>query len=118
MTHSRHARSDLPITQTLVGHHSGQATAALAEAGWHPQDIIAAVRKKGTSLQALGRAHGFSRVTFNRATTERFPRAHAIIATFLMVPRHVIWPQFYDMADRMMAPPQDHAGRSQPRALR
>lgn len=63
--------------------------------GWHPQDIIAAVRKKGSSLQALGREHGFSRITFNKATRERFPRAHQVIAEFLGVPRQTIWPQFY-----------------------
>ncbi len=66
------------------------------ENGWHPQDIVAAVRKKGSSLQALGRQHGFSRVTFNRATQERFPRAHQVIAAFLGVKRQEIWPQFYD----------------------
>lgn len=62
---------------------------------WHPQDIIAAVRKKGSSLQRLCREHGFSRVTFNRATKERFPRAHQIIADFIGVRRQEIWPQFY-----------------------
>lgn len=65
---------------------------------WHPQDIVAAVRKKGSSLQKLGREHGFSRETFNRATKEQFPRAHQVIADFIGVPRQNIWPQFYDKA--------------------
>jgi Ner family transcriptional regulator len=63
--------------------------------GWHPQDIVAAVKKSGSSLQALGRANGFSRTTFNKATSIRFPRAHQVIAEFLGVPRQIIWPQFY-----------------------
>lgn len=66
--------------------------------GWHPQKIVFEVRLKGSSLQRLGLEHGFSRVTFNRATKERFPRAHAVIAEFLGVPRQTIWPQFYDDA--------------------
>ncbi|MBN8533883.1 MAG: helix-turn-helix domain-containing protein [Rhizobiales bacterium] len=67
----------------------------MSDHGWHPQEIIAAVRKKGSSLQRLGLEHGFSRITFNRAAKERFPRAHQLIAEFLGVPRQVIWPQFY-----------------------
>lgn len=66
------------------------------QSGWHPQEIISAVRIKGSNLQRLGREHGFSRVTFNRATKECFPRAHTIIADFLGVPRQTIWPQFYN----------------------
>jgi len=62
---------------------------------WHPQDIIAAVRKKGTSLQRLALEHGFSRVTFNMAATKKFPNAHNIIAAVIGVPRQEIWPQFY-----------------------
>lgn len=67
----------------------------MSDKGWHPQEIIAAVRKKGSSLQRLGLEHGFSRITFNRAAKERFPRAHQVIADFLGVPRQKIWPQFY-----------------------
>lgn len=63
--------------------------------GWHPQEIVAAVRMKGSSLQRLGLEHGFSRVTFNRAAKERFPRAHDVISSFIGVPRQEIWPQFY-----------------------
>ena len=63
---------------------------------WHPQDIIAAVRKRGSSLQRLGRERGFGLGVLNRATTKRFPRAHQIIAEFIGVPRQEIWPQFYD----------------------
>lgn len=68
----------------------------MTKAGWHPQDIIAAVRKRGSTLQTLSRQHGFNRITFNKSVTMRFPRAHQIIADFLGVPRQEIWPQFYD----------------------
>jgi Ner family transcriptional regulator len=62
---------------------------------WHKQDIIAAVRKKGSTLQRLSYDHGFARNTLNMACDARFPRAHQVIADFLGVPRQVIWPQFY-----------------------
>lgn len=63
--------------------------------GWHPQDIMAAVRKRGSSLQRLARENGFGRNTFNRALTERFPNAHQIIAKFIGVGRGELWPQWY-----------------------
>ena len=63
--------------------------------GWHPQDIMAAVRKRGSSLQRLARENGYSRNTFNRALKERFPNAHAVIADFLGVSRGDLWPEWY-----------------------
>lgn len=62
---------------------------------WHPQDIMAAVRKKGSNLQRLAREHGFAKTSFNRALTSRFPNAHAIIAAYLGVSRGELWPQWY-----------------------
>jgi Ner family transcriptional regulator len=68
----------------------------MAEQGWHPQDIMAAVRKRGTSLQALARNHGFAPTTFNKALKHRFPNAHAVIASFIGIERQKLWPQYYD----------------------
>lgn len=62
---------------------------------WGRQDIIFAVRKKGSSLQRLGLENGFFRHTLHKSLTVRFPRAHQVIAGFLGVPRQAIWPQFY-----------------------
>lgn len=62
---------------------------------WHKQDIIAAVRKRGSNLNRLSVENGFFRNTLNVACTTRFPRAHQVIADFLGVPRQTIWPQFY-----------------------
>lgn len=63
---------------------------------WHPADIIAAVRKRGTSLQRLSREHGFSAFTMNKAVRQCFPACHAIIAAVIGEPRQFIWPQYYD----------------------
>jgi Ner family transcriptional regulator len=63
---------------------------------WHPADIIAAVRKHGTTLQRLSREHGFSVFTMNKAVRQCFPACHDIIARVIGEPRQQIWPQFYD----------------------
>lgn len=63
---------------------------------WHPADIIAAVRKRGTSLQRLSRENGFSPFTMNKAVRQCFPACHNIIANVIGVSRQSIWPQFYD----------------------
>lgn len=63
---------------------------------WHPADIIAAVRKRGTTLQRLSRENGFSVFTMNKAVRQCFPACHDIIADVIGTPRQSIWPQFYD----------------------
>ena len=63
---------------------------------WHPADIIAAVRKRDTTLQRLSREHGFSVFTMNKAVRQCFPACHDIIAEVIGKPRQSIWPQFYD----------------------
>lgn len=64
--------------------------------GWHREDIIAAVRKKGSTLRRLGREHGFAKFTVNNCLTKRFPNAHEVVAAYLGVSRGEIWPQWYD----------------------
>lgn len=64
-------------------------------AGWHPQDIMAALKKRGTPLARLGREQGFSRSTLHSALTRRWPAAHLAISRALGVSRHDIWPDWY-----------------------
>lgn len=68
--------------------------------GWHPQDIMAAIRKRGSNLRQLGLGHGFTSTTMHACLTRRWPNAHLVIAQFLGVTRHEIWPQWYDRQDR------------------
>lgn len=63
--------------------------------GWHPQDILAAVRKRGSSLRALGLKNGFAQDTLHKALKQRFPNAHAVIAQHIGVSRHELWPDWY-----------------------
>ncbi len=62
---------------------------------WHRQDIIAALKKKGTSLAEVGRGLGFSRATMSWALMKRHPRANAAVAATLGVSMHELWPGWY-----------------------
>ncbi len=62
---------------------------------WHPADIIAALRKKGTSLAALSRASGLSSSTLANALTRPWPKGEYLIAEALGVHPSVIWPSRY-----------------------
>ncbi|MFD2678015.1 helix-turn-helix domain-containing protein [Camelimonas lactis] len=68
--------------------------------GWHHQDILAAVRKTGTSLRALSLQHGFGASTLQASLYKLHPRAHAIIARSIGQRCHALWPHWYDEADR------------------
>lgn len=62
---------------------------------WHRADIIAAVKKTGTSMCALSRQHQLASNTLANALTRKWPRAERIIADRLNVPPWVIWPSRY-----------------------
>lgn len=65
-------------------------------ADWHPEDIKAAVRKTGVSLDALGREHGYARGSLRVVLTKPWPAGQAIIADRIGVPPQQIWPSRYD----------------------
>lgn len=67
--------------------------------GWHPADIIAGLRKKGTSLAALSRASGLSSSTLANALTRPWPKGEHLIAEALGVEPSVIWPERYMRKD-------------------
>lgn len=50
---------------------------------WHPADIVAALRKKGSSLAAESRKAGLSSSTLANALTRPWPRGEKIIAEAL-----------------------------------
>ena len=62
----------------------------------HHQDIMAAIRKKGTSLAELARHHGYKNPrTLNSVFRAPYPKAERIIAEFLGVKPEEIWPTRY-----------------------
>lgn len=62
---------------------------------WHRADIIAAIRKSGTTLTALSRKNGLSSSTLANALNRKWPRGERIIADHLKIPPFVIWPSRY-----------------------
>ena len=62
---------------------------------WHPADIIAGLRKKGTSMAAESRKNGLSSSTLANALTRPWPKGELIIARALGTDPWVIWPSRY-----------------------
>lgn len=64
---------------------------------WHPADIIAALRKKGTTLAAVSRKAGLSSSTLTNALTRPWPKGEWLIAEAIGVHPSEIWPsRYYD----------------------
>ena len=62
---------------------------------WHPADIIASLRKKGTSLAALSRESGLASSTLANALTRHWPKGERLIAEALNTQPEQIWPSRY-----------------------
>lgn len=62
---------------------------------WHPADIIAGLRKKGTTLAAVSRETGLASSTLANALTKRWPKGKKLIAEALGVSPAEIWPSRY-----------------------
>ncbi|AXH64012.1 helix-turn-helix transcriptional regulator [Providencia huaxiensis] len=63
---------------------------------WHSADIIAAIKKKGSSLSQISRQAGLNSSTLNNALSRRWPKGERIIAEFLDIPASEIWPSRYN----------------------
>lgn len=55
----------------------------LRKSDWHPADIIAALRKRGTTLAAISRQAGLSSSTLANALSRPWPKGEWIIANYL-----------------------------------
>lgn len=84
-------------------------------ADWHPEDIKAAVRKKGITLADVARDAGQNGNALRLALT--LPRAEAerAIADALGVHPKVIWPSRYDEAGNRLSPQPVDNYRHRPR---
>ena len=64
--------------------------------GWHREDIKAAIRKRGISLERLSEANGLNRRDCSFALRRPHFMAERVIAEFLGFSPRQIWPQRYD----------------------
>ena len=62
---------------------------------WHPADIIAALKKRGTSMAAVSRNAGLASSTLANTLTNHWPKGEKLIAEALGVPPAEIWPSRY-----------------------
>ncbi|MBJ4954961.1 helix-turn-helix domain-containing protein [Salmonella enterica subsp. enterica serovar Goldcoast] len=62
---------------------------------WHSADIIAALKKQGTSLSAVSRNSGLASSTLANALTRRWPKGERLIAEALGTAPEHIWPSRY-----------------------
>ena len=62
---------------------------------WYSADIIAGLRKRGTSLAALSRQSGLASSTLANALTRHWPKGERLIADALGVAPEQIWPSRY-----------------------
>ncbi|MBS9428743.1 transcriptional regulator [Photorhabdus akhurstii] len=67
---------------------------------WHPADIIAALRKKGTSLAAVSREAGLASSTLSNALQRPWHKGETIIANALGQKPDEIWPSRYQKRRR------------------
>lgn len=63
---------------------------------WHPADIVAAVRKKGSTVRKLSIAAGMHPGSLRVALSEPRFKAQQRIADFIGVPPQAIWPSRYE----------------------
>lgn len=62
---------------------------------WHTADIIAALRKKGTSLAEVSRNAGLSSSTLANALSRPWPKGEWLIARAIDIHPAEIWPSRY-----------------------
>ena len=62
---------------------------------WHQADIIAGLRKKGTTMAAVSRAAGLSSSTLSNALSRPWPKGEMLIAQALDMHPSTIWPSRY-----------------------
>ncbi|WLS79620.1 helix-turn-helix transcriptional regulator [Erwinia pyri] len=62
---------------------------------WHPADIIAALKKQGTTLSALSRESGLASSTLSNALRRPWPKGEQLIAAALGKQPEEIWPTRY-----------------------
>ena len=71
---------------------------------WHPEDIKAAIRKRGSTLAAIARGEGMSRQALAMTLVRPGEAGEGLISAFLNVPASVIWPSRYHASGKRKRP--------------
>ncbi|WP_083370021.1 helix-turn-helix domain-containing protein [Chromobacterium sphagni] len=76
--------------------------------GWHKEDIKAAIRKRGTTMSALARQQDLPPSTIRNALARPVLSGEVVIAEFLGVPPHELWPERWTREGRRIRPRYAH----------
>ncbi|MBN4664211.1 helix-turn-helix domain-containing protein [Pandoraea nosoerga] len=76
--------------------------------GWHKEDIKAAIRKRGTTMNALARERGLPPSTVRNALGRPAFSGELAISQFLGVPAHELWPDRWTPDGRRIRPRYAH----------
>lgn len=71
------------------------ARIARKERGWHPEEIKAAIRMRGSSMAELSRQHGYGISAVRQVLRHPWPAIERLVADHLGVPPQEIWPDRY-----------------------
>ena len=63
---------------------------------WHPEDIKAAIRKRGMTTSQLSRSNGLAESTLRNVFRHHWPKGEKSIAEFLGLTPRDIWPSRYE----------------------
>lgn len=74
------------------------------KSGWHKEDIKAAIRKRGTTMNALARQCDLPPSTVRNALVRPVFSGELAIARFLDVPAHELWPDRWTADGRRIRP--------------
>lgn len=70
---------------------------------WHQADIIAGLRKRGTTLSALSRSAGLSSSTLANVLSRPWPKGEWLVAKALEIHPAEIWPsRYFDDSGRLL----------------
>lgn len=67
----------------------------MSECDLHPADIIASLRKRGTTLSAVSRKAGLASSTLANALSRHWPKGERLIAEAMETSPEKIWPSRY-----------------------
>ena len=76
----------------------------LPDGSWHPEDIKAAIRKRGTSLAELCQAMEVPKHSASRALMTPFTQGEIAIADYLDVPVQLLFPTRWTIDKKRVRP--------------
>lgn len=67
----------------------------MTDKDWHPADIVAGLKKRGTTLAAVSREAGLASSTLANTLNRHWPKGERLIAEALGITPEQIWPSRY-----------------------